>query len=99
MQMRFVAKTTINLGLILTSALFTSEQKQPAQGPPPSAAIAPAIQSGPVWPCAKYRHVCFSEENVSNSINRKKKLEQRRQKRDHGHQTDQPEGYLGFLGS
>jgi len=26
MQMRFVAKTTINLGLILTSALFTSEK-------------------------------------------------------------------------
>ena len=53
MQMKFVAKTAINLGLILTSALFTSEQNQPAQGPPPSAAIAPAIQSGPVWPPAQ----------------------------------------------
>jgi hypothetical protein len=50
MQMKFMAKTAINLGLILTSALFASDQAQPAQGPPsPSAAAAPGAQAGPAW--------------------------------------------------
>ena len=53
MQMKFVAKTAMNLDMILTSALFASAQDQPAQGPPPSAAIAPAAQSGPVWSPAR----------------------------------------------
>jgi hypothetical protein len=50
MQMKFVAETAINLGLILTSALFASAQAQQAQGPPsPSASAVPAAQPGPVW--------------------------------------------------
>ena len=49
MQMKFVAKTAMNLGMILTLALFASAQDQSAQGPPPSAAIATAAQPGPAW--------------------------------------------------
>jgi hypothetical protein len=53
MQMKFVAKTAMNLGMILTLALFASAQDQSAQGPPPSAAIATAAQPGPAWSPAR----------------------------------------------
>ena len=53
MQPTFLAKT-INLGLILTSALFASAQVQPAQGPTsPAAPAVPAPQAGPVWSPAR----------------------------------------------
>jgi hypothetical protein len=65
MQMKFMAKTAINLRLILISALFASDQAQPAQGSPsPSAAATPGASWTRVVSVAKHRHVRFSEKRL-----------------------------------
>ena len=54
MQMKFVARTAMNLGMIFAWTLFASAQDQSAQGPPPPTAPAvTAPQAGPAWSPAR----------------------------------------------